>query len=373
MKKRIILVTVLVCVAVLMGTGYAQQPAEQPPNPNLKQATAGSPLVWDVDLILRPYVKALTRYYNLNEDQEKYTQLLLTQRVKRFLSDHERDTRSLFGEYWDYQKNGQLPPPEAAKEFAQRAQPLMAAMYKEIVDGNMKWREILNDEQKKQHDKDLGGIDKTFKELDEKLTRWSKGDVQPTDMPSTVGEQPRAIMKPEDAWQYYVRMFIVDYRLDEAQQAASWSVLEDLRKEASAYRLAHKDAFTELEAKYLELAQADPKTDPKELEKVRSKREALDKKREQLEGSISVGMFNRLKQKLSVIPRSDQREAYEKQKVQLDKVAKQARAELEARIASQPASQPAASQPTTHASRSASEKNTRPRKVHTTPRSNSNG
>ena len=372
MKKRTTLVTVLVCEAVLLGTGYAQQPAEQPPNQSFRQATTGSPLVWDVDLIMRPYVKLLTRYYNLNEEQEKYTQLLLTQRVKRFLGEHERDTRGLFAEYWDYQTSGQLPPPEAAKEFSQRAQPLLAAMYKEIIDGNMKWREILDDQQKKQHDRDLQGIDRTFKEFDEKLTRWSKGDVQPADMPSTVGDQPRAIMKPEDAWQYYVRMFIVEYRLDEAQQAAAWSVLEDLRKEAAAYRLAHKDDFAELEAKCQELAQSDPKTDPKELEKARSKREALDKKREQLEGSISVGMFNRLKQKLSVIPRSDQREAYEKQKVQLDKVAKQARAELEARTASQPASQPAASQPATREGSSASERTTRPRKVHPKPRSDNN-
>lgn len=342
MRKWTVLI-VACMIASASGIAYAQQqPAEQPPEQNFRQATSGPPLYWDVDIVMQPYLSLLTRHYNLSEEQEKYTRMLLTQRVKQFLSQHERDTRALLDEYMNYQTGGQLPPAEAVKEFAQRARPLLAAMYKEIVDGNMKWREILNDEQKKKHDGDLQAIDNTFKELDERFTRWSEGDLRPTDLPTTVGDQPRTIMKPEDAWQYYVRMFIVDYRLDEGQQVTARSVLDELRKEAAAYRLAHKDEFAELEARYQELTQADPKTDPNELKAAREKRELLDKRREKLEGAISVAMFNRLKQKLMTIPRSDQREAFEKHKAQLENVAKQARAQMEARTATQPAAtQPA--------------------------------
>ncbi|HSW47146.1 MAG TPA: hypothetical protein VLM89_16405 [Phycisphaerae bacterium] len=322
----------------------AQQPADQPPDQSFRQATSNSPMYWDVDVIMRPYVSLLTRYYNLNEEQEKYTRALLTQRVKRFLGEHERDTRALFDEYLGYQQNGQLPPAEMAREFSGRARPLLAAMYKEIIDGNMKWRDILDDQQKKKHDGDLKMIDQTFKQFDEKFDRWSKGDVRPTDLPTTVSDRPHAIMKHEDAWQYYVRMFIVNYRLDDGQQSAANSVLDETRKEAAAYRLAHKDEFAELEARYQELTQADPKTDPKELEQVREKREGLDKRRKNLEDAISVGMFDRLKQKLLGIPRSDQREAFEKRKSQLAKVAEEARAELKARTSTQPE---ASSRPTT--------------------------
>ncbi len=342
MRKWTVLIVAFI-LASAAGITFAQQQApDQPPEQNFRQATAGSPMYWNADLIMRPYLSLLTRYYNLSEEQEKYTRMLLTQRVKQFLSQHERDTRALFDEYMNYQTSGQLPPAEAAKEFAQRARPVLAAMYKEIVDGNMKWREILNDEQKKKHDRDLQAIDNTFKEFDERFTRWSQGDIRPADLPTTVGDQPRTIMKPEDAWQYYVRMFILDYRLDEGQQVTARSVLDELRKEAAAYRLAHKDEFADLDAKYQELTQAEPKTDPKELEAARQKREILDKRREKLEGAISVAMFNRLKQKLLTIPRSDQREAFEKHKARLDTVARQARAQMEARTATQPAAtQPA--------------------------------
>ena len=202
----------------------------------------------------------------------------------------------------------------------------------------MEWREILNEKQRTKHDRDLQAIDKTFKNFNERLTRWSKGDVQPTDLPTAVSDQPRSIMNPEDAWQYYVRMFIVDYNLDESQQVTAHSVLNELRKEAAAYRQGHKDEFAELDAKYQELTQSDPKTDPVELAEARKKREVLDQKRQRLEGAISVGMFNRLKKKLLTIPRSDQRQTYEARKARLNKVAKVARAEFEARISSQPAS-----------------------------------
>lgn len=345
MQMRTVVLTGLTLV-LIAGFANGQQPAEQPAEQhrNFRQATSGSPMFWDIDVIMRPYLSLLTRYYNLNEEQEKYTRGLLTQRVKKFLGAHERDTRALFDEYLGYQMGGQLPPAAAAKEFANRAQPLLAAMYKEIIDGNMVWREILNDEQKKKHDLDLKAIDNTFKEFDAKFTRWAKGDIQPTDLPSTVGDQPRTIMKPEDAWQYYVRIFIVDYRLDEGQQATATSVLEELRKEAASYRLANKDEFAQLESQYQELTQAAPKTDPKELEAARKKREALDKKRERLEGAISVGMFNRLKQKLLTIPRSDQRESYEKRQADLIKNAERARAEFVARTSSQPAASGPASQ-----------------------------
>jgi hypothetical protein len=346
MQKRTVIIAGLVLV-LTSGLALAQDSsAQQQPAQGFRQATSGSPMYWDVDVILGPYVSLLTHYYNLNEEQEKYTRGLLTQRVKRFLGQHERDTRAIFDEYLSYQVNGQLPPPEAAKEFAQRAQPLLAAMYKEVVDGNMKWREILNDEQKKKHDLDLKAINNTFKEFDSRFSRWAKGDVQSADLPTAVSDQPRAIMKPEDAWQYYVRIFIVDFRLDESQQATANSVLEELRKEAAAYRVGHKEEFAELDAKYQELTQSAPKTDPKELVEARTKREALDKKREQLEGAISVGMFNRLKQKLLTIPRSDQREAFENRKAQLEQVAKQGREQFKALTESQPA----ASEPTTNES-----------------------
>lgn len=327
------------CVVMMAGRASAQQD----PSGNT-QGADNNPMGWQVDSLMKHAVNQIARQYNLDEKQQEYTQKLMTQRVKAFLQNNERDLRILFSEWWDYQLGGQTPPPEAAKDFARRAAPLFAAMHAEIVDGNLKWREILNDDQRKLHDRDLEGIDKAFEQYDKQFQRWGRGEFQPGDFGSRVSSQPRPIMKSEDAWQYYVRHFIQDYRLDEGQQQSAYSALRRMREEAAAYRDAHKQEFAELEAKYSKLAEAAPKTDPEELEKAKRARKELDGRRERLEREISTNMFERLKKELDGIPRADQRKAFEQRQVNLKELEKKARAAYIART--QPA---AASQPETQA------------------------
>lgn len=327
-------------VAIMAGRGFAQQ--NQSGN---SQGVDNNPMGWQVDSLMKAAVNQIARQYNLDEKQQEYTQKLMTQRVKGFLQNNERDLRILFSEWWDYQLGGQTPPPEAAKDFARRAAPLFSAMHQEIIDGNLKWREILNEEQRKLHDRDIEGIDKAFDQYDKQFQRWAKGEFQAGDFGSRVSSQPRPIMKSEDAWQYYVRHFIQDYRLDEGQQQTAYSALRRMREEAAAYRDAHKQDFTELESKYNELAEAAPKTDPEELEKAKRARKELDGRRERLEREISTSMFDRLKKELDGIPRDDQRKAFEQRLANLKEVEKKARAAFIARTqpaaASQPESQPA--------------------------------
>ncbi|MBP7937793.1 MAG: hypothetical protein KA354_24400 [Phycisphaerae bacterium] len=328
-------------VALIAERGHAQQ------NPSGGSSAAdNNPMGWQVDALMKHAVNQIARQYNLDEKQQEYTQKLMTQRVKGFLQNNERDLRILFSEWWDYQLGGQAPPPEAAKDFARRAGPLFAAMHQEIIDGNLKWREILNEEQRKLHDRDMDGIDKAFQQYDKQFERWARGEFQPGDFGSRVSSQPRPIMKSEDAWQYYVRHFIQDYRLDEGQQQSAYSALRRMREEAAAYRDAHKQDFAELDAKYNELAEAAPKTDPEELEKAKRARKELDGRRERLEKEISTNMFERLKKELDGIPRDDQRRAFQQRQTNIKEVEKRARAAFTARTqpaaASQPESQPAA-------------------------------
>lgn len=310
----------------------AQAPARRAGRRESQTAAAGSPLFWNAEQIMQPIVGQIARQYNLTEQQEKYTRLLMTQRVKGFLEEHEPEVRSLMAEYWQYQFSGELPPTSAVEEFGRRARPLLAAVHKEVVDGNMQWREILNDQQRETHDRDLKAIDEAFKKLDEQFERWSRGEVRPTDFPGRVSPKPRRVMKAEDAWQYYVRMFIQNYRLDDGQAEAARSVLREMRREAVNYREARKDAFAELETEYAELAEASPKRDPEALAAARQRRVELDRRRQELEAPIAKDMFERLKRQLDTIPRSDQRRAYEERQAQLNRVAEQARSQVEARL-----------------------------------------
>lgn len=346
MRKWTMAIGVLVVAPILFP--YLARAEDQAPANN--GPFAGTPWDWDARLLIKPYVSGLTRIYNLDEKQEKYTELLLTQRLKRFLGQHDREVRSLFSEYFAYQTSGQLPPREAAKEFAQRARPMLSAIHQEIMDGNLTWRRILNDQQRKIHDRDLDNIDKTFDKYDEQFTRWSRGQVEPGDFLGGADGQPRRPMNAEDAWAYYVRRFIEDYRLDQSQQETALSILRELRKEAATYREAHQSDFDKIDAQYAELTGIDPKTDPEPYERAKKEMRKLDAQRERIARYINVSLFNRLKHKLKSIPRSDQREAFDQRRTRLQHVAARARAAYEARLSGSPGSQPASTtQPSTQA------------------------
>jgi len=339
MSQRAVVIGLLAFASVLypcISLGEDQAPANNGP-------FAGTPWEWDVGFLIKPYTKALTRHYNLDEKQEQYTELLLTQRLKRFLGQHDREVRSLFSEYLAYQSSGQLPPREAAKEFARRARPMLAAAHKEIMDGNLSWRKILNDEQRRIHDRDLEGIDKAFNEYDERFTRWSRGQVDPKDFPLDAEGKPRRPMNFEDTWAYYVRRFIEDYRLDQNQQETAYSLLRQMRQDAASYREAGDKEFSVLKNQYQELARIDAKTEPEAYKRAKKEVSKLDARYEKLSRPIKA-IFNRLKQKLEAIPRADQRQAFNQRRTRLQKVAARAQAAYQARITgSQPA--PVATRP----------------------------
>jgi len=271
----------------------------------------GSPLTWSIEPIVDRYVKQMARHYNLNPDQEEYSRQLLNLRVKRFLKEYEKDTRSLFAEYYYYQINKEMPSAEAAKDWARRGGPLVAAIRKEIVDGNMEWRRILNEEQKGKHDRDLEIMNRQFQQFDQQMERWSRGEVRPADIGRSGSPPPRSITRFEDAWEFRVRSFVEAYKLDAGQRQTAYSILRELRGQAARYREKHQKEFDDLDARFTQITQADPK-DPKkdaaELQRAREKLEELRQRRMKLEHPIRVELFNQLLARLERIPTEDQRQ-----------------------------------------------------------------
>lgn len=278
----------------------------------------GSPLFWKTEDVIDMYVRAISRYYNLTDKQTEYTRKFMTQRIKKFMDQYERDVRGLMHDLSEYQLNRQLPPAEMAKELSGRAKPLVTAIREEIMDGTMNWRNILNDEQKKIHDRDLKILEREFKQYDEVLDRWSRGEVSEDDLPgSRISKTPPTIQRGEDAWRAYVRAFKRNYQLDRSQQEVADSILRELVEEAREYREANKDAFEQLNTA-LDALSAAPPTDDKEERKQRQEEfRKLYRRQQELEGKINTDMFNRLKVQLEKIPTIDQRKQREEHMTRL--------------------------------------------------------
>jgi len=299
-------------VLVAGTSAWAQsRPADNKPGlaetaQKLRDAARKSPLIWDVQTFLDGYIAHMARYYDLNEKQEQYTRELLTQRVKQFLKEYEKDARLLFAEYYDYQVRGEMPTPEAAREFARRAIPLADAIRREIMEGNMQWRKILNEEQLKKHDTDLELMNRQFEAYNVMMQRWADGRVQPSDVGIRETVVPRSI-NLEDAMTYYVRNFISRFDLDKGQQETAQSVLREAKEEARRYREAHKDEFEEIDRQLKVLTASEPKNDLEELKRVQAEGRKLTARKAELERPLSTDVFNRLKARLDDIPTADQR------------------------------------------------------------------
>ncbi len=315
-------------------------------------AFSGSPLGWEIDSVMEVYVSNISRHYNLDESQSKYTRALLTKRVKSFLQNYEKDVRDIMAEYLTYQISQKVPPPEVAKEFAQRAEPLVEAMKQEIYKGNQEWRNILSEDQKRVHDRDLQQMDQFFEKLNKQLDNWSQGKVdEPIDLSGrrTVSNHPQ-ILNPEDAWDYYVNSFVYRYNLDQGQRETAYSILREMKDEARRLREARGSDFERVERRRKELNEQITKQDGAEIaQEYQKKMVELNADKQRLEAPIR-GLFNKLKERLETIPNADQRRAYDARMAGLKKfIDKKRESETKPAAETQPAEEKpsvaAASQP----------------------------
>lgn len=339
--RRLVLSVALVAI---LWPAYAHGQERKPDNANnnarQQSIFSGSPLFWRTDWVLEAYIGQITRYYNLNKEQEEYTRKLLNQKVKGFLNDHERDVRALMAEYMEYQLSQELPDPQAAQAFAKKAGPLARDIRKEIFEGNMRWREILNDQQRAKHDQDLKQMTTFFDGLEQGLERWKDGRVQPSDLPGRIGPRPASLgQKPEDAWDYWVKNFIQSYKLDEGQQQTATSILRELKDEAARYRDSNKERFGELDTAQKAIRDRAPKTDPEGLAKYQEETAKISKQKAELERPINA-LFDQLRSRVEAIPTVDQRKARQAQIDRLRAAARRPASNPEA-TTSQPASKPA--------------------------------
>jgi hypothetical protein len=303
MPKSVAVITLTVVLVLQAATARAQNTSDSAK----KNVFAGSPLTWSVDPILDRYVSTLARTYNLNKDQEEYTRQLLNQRVKRFLGEYEGDVRSLFTEYLYLQSSGELPTQDVAQDLAKRGGPLIAAIRKEIFDGNMKWREILDEKQRQMHDRDLQQMTQQFDQLQQTMDNWRNRKVSPTDLGRRAIAPPISIRRPEDAWEMRVNSFISEYRLDAGQQETARSIMRELREEAGRYREKRQEDFAAIDKKIKEITESGPKTDPEEQKKAQETVSKLIEQKVQLEQPIREDLWRQLMARLERIPTEDQR------------------------------------------------------------------
>jgi len=327
---------IMLATAVIIGCVAAQAALGQSPTATTTAATAkdatpqthpNDPMLWNVDRMMEDAVQQISKRYSLNSEQEKYTRLMLTQRVRAFLKNHEADVRALLKEQLDWKLGFKDATTDAMQHWAERAKPLYEEAMKAILDGNEEWGEILSDEQKRIHLGDINQMKVNFDSVRVMLRDWEEGrgrnPFPPTRNPGTdrvVTQPPPPPPEPwyerkiENMWETYVIKFIQVYGLDEKQANAAHSIKRETQGDAAKYRETRKADFDAMIA-----MAGDPKK-PSNQEETRKRKQMLERPIREMFGKMTGRLDGLLNQK--------QRESIsEDDKQLLDSIAKNFRSD----------------------------------------------
>jgi hypothetical protein len=159
---------VALALAALAGSGALAQNRS-------KKNSAWSNLL-NVDMMVNTYSQFLVRKYDLNEEQTEYTRQMLLDKANQFMDAHTEDVHALVERMFDVRTGGDMSPEELIA-WGKAAMPIYEEAKQAIVQGNLEWREILNDQQRAIHDEDLRLMTKSFTTTEQQLERIVTGDM----------------------------------------------------------------------------------------------------------------------------------------------------------------------------------------------------
>lgn len=130
----------------------------------------------NIESLIDNYSRFLARKYDLNEEQDAYTQKLLREKAQKFLGQNEQEMFDLVDRMFEVRTGAQMDPAELV-EWGKRVTPLYDQAKAIIVDGNNEWRGILNEKQRAMHDADLKLMEDSFRSTDDQIRRITQGEM----------------------------------------------------------------------------------------------------------------------------------------------------------------------------------------------------
>ena len=305
MSKQLLTISLFLTLS-FPGQAWAQDSKK---DPNEIERTRG---LWDPQTMMKQASDGIAKHYRLSEEQKEFTSKLLTERVTKFLSKHNKNLWPLLMELTQQQMSGKEPSKEAAKRIADMGSPIFEDARAEIMRGQDEFRKILTDQQKKIHDRDLKQLDHQFKQIDKRFQDWKSGKVSgrhplykmnigPGQGQQIVPNPGRRANTPVAKWERYVRRFNIDYGLDDTQQRSTGAILQDLKDHAGQYRKTH----------FKELVEADEMVRDAQMAKPFDKKSLDTAKRiRYLRNKPFDDWFEELKSRLEQVPTEKQRAAF---------------------------------------------------------------
>ena len=146
----------------------------QNPQPPARPSFAG---MINVDALIDNYARFLARKYDLNAEQDAYTQRLLREKANAFLGSRREELFALVDRLFEVRGGTSDMDQQELIAWGQRALPLYQEAKQLIVTSNSEWREILNENQRKIHDQDVQLMFDSFQTTESQLQRIVTGQM----------------------------------------------------------------------------------------------------------------------------------------------------------------------------------------------------
>jgi len=153
-------------------------------------------IIDNIDLLVDNYARFLARKYDLTEDQDAYTKVLLRDRSYEFLDKHETQLRGLVDRMFEVRSGGEMTQDELV-EWGKQVRPIYDDAKRLVIGGNDDWREILTPEQQKIHDEDVRLMTQSFATTEDQLDRIVSGEMTVEEFRSPQRGNRRAARTPK--------------------------------------------------------------------------------------------------------------------------------------------------------------------------------
>lgn len=313
MKRFAVIGIFVLAVGTLFTFAEASKVAPKVQDSNVPAMMQESMIKTMIDLISR----SVSRRYDLRPDQADVARQMLEKNTSAFLNTHWNELLVLVPQMQDLRMkamNGQEPTAAQVKALAEKMEPLYKEAIDLIVAENDKFHNILDETQKVKHQQDLDRMKVDVAQTVAKLDRWKEGGYKPGEfLNKPVRQQPAPAMNepplPQEKmtdisvsyWEEYVKQFIAAYQLDSGQIPMAYTVLNDIKSKAKAYRDDHAQELVAAKREIHRLESAPASTQPnqaKDLAKAKERLAALEKPLRD--------MFADLTQRLMAIPTDEQ-------------------------------------------------------------------
>lgn len=277
--------------------------------------------LWNPESQMQAACDGIAARYKLDSNQKQATCDMLTERVTDFLNKHDKELWPLLMELGGYELQGKMPDGNNAKRIANKGYSIFEEAWEEIFSAQTKFHELLNEDQKKIHNRDVKNLRNQHSHMEKQFKSWQRGQVNgrsPLDsvrigngrrlgpqrsVPSTVKARQLG-----DKWEQYVRTFIETYHLDEAQKRQANTFLVEAKSKAEQHRRNYKKEFKQAQEMMSQAKAAKP---------VNTKGIAMAQKILDAFNGPLENWFQELKDKLDHIPTEKQRQDYLKRNPQM--------------------------------------------------------